>query len=86
MTPKRPGVHIGRLDLDLRGIAPATAEAAAHQLKPALERALSGMPSRPRTAERIDAGRISVAAKPTAQTVADQIASRVARSLRGPKS
>ena len=34
-------LRIGRLDLDLRGVAPATAEAAARALGPALARALT---------------------------------------------
>jgi len=36
MTTQRTRLHIDRLQLDLRGISPATARAAAHMLGPAL--------------------------------------------------
>ena len=94
-TPSRTGgrLRIGRLDLDLRGIAPGTAEAAARALGPALARALtqstdSGLGGRDSTgalrrgpADRIDAGRIESPASPDAHDLAARIARHIAHAL-----
>jgi len=40
MNPPAPNVHIGRLDLDLRGVSAETAAAAVRGLAPALQAAL----------------------------------------------
>jgi hypothetical protein len=76
--PRR--VRIERVELDLRGIAPATAEAAARALGPALVEALRSEPGRFAAAERIDAGRIASAAAPRAASLAGDIARRIAGS------
>ena len=80
-------LRIDRLDLDLRGIAPATAESAARALGPALARALARPPAshdvHVRPSERIDAGRVESPASPGAQDLATGIADRIARSIRG---
>lgn len=76
--PRR--VRIERVELDLRGIAPATAEAAARALGPALLEALASEPGRFAAAGRIDAGRIASAAAPRAESLAHDIARRIAGS------
>lgn len=75
-------LRIARLELDLRGIAPATAEAAARALGPALAQALARRQGRLAPAERVDAGRIASSASPGAHELAAGIAQRVARSVR----
>ena len=90
----RRNVRVGRLDLDLRGIAPDTAEAAARALGPALaqalrERSASGLgESRSgirnsgfRPADRIDAGRIESPASPEVHDLAARIARCIAQAL-----
>jgi hypothetical protein len=90
----RHNIRVGRLDLDLRGIAPDTAEAAARALGPALaqalrERSASGIgdsrlgigDSRFRPADRIDAGRIESPASPEGHDLAARIAQRIAHAL-----
>jgi hypothetical protein len=79
-------LHIDRLQLDLRGVTPQTAEAAARALGPALARALAADPRAVAPAERIDAGRIASPALPSAHELAAGIAERVARRMRGPRS
>jgi hypothetical protein len=94
--PSRTGgrLRIGRLDLDLRGIAPGTAEAAARALGPALSQALTqGSASAARgfgpgiegsrfaSADRIDAGRIDSPASPEPHDLAARIAQRIAHAL-----
>ena len=90
-------LRIGRLDLDLRGVVPATAEAAARALGPALARALTSRSpdsgfgirdsgfetrdSRFRSADRIDAGRIESPASPDAHDLAVRLAQRIAQAL-----
>jgi hypothetical protein len=83
MSPSPPTrrLRIGRLDVDLRGIAPATAEAAARALGPALARALTAHHPLGAGAERIDAGRIETHASPDAEGLAASLARRVARAL-----
>lgn len=91
---ERRTVRIGRLDLDLRGLAPDAAEAAARALGPALARALTERPasdignpglairdSRFRSADRIDAGRIESPALPDRHDLAARIARRIVQAL-----
>lgn len=75
-------IRIDRLELDLRGIAPATADAAARSLGPALARALSTCGARVAPADRIDGGRIVSPSSSTAQNLADGIAQRIAHAIR----
>jgi hypothetical protein len=88
--PSRPArrLRIGRLDLDLRGIAPATAEASARALGPALASTLAhsrdlgfGMLDSEVAVDRIDAGRIDSSASPEAHDLAVRIAQRIAQAL-----
>ena len=73
-------IHIDSLDLDLRGIDPATAEAAVRLLRPALQAALASQPAtRTASAERIDAGRVAATSEP--QGLAASLASRIARQI-----
>ena len=51
---------IDRLELDLRGLSPASAEEAARLLGPALARALAQGSLTARPATRLDAGRIVI--------------------------
>jgi hypothetical protein len=75
-------LQISRIDLDLRGIAPATAEASARALGPALARALTPwMDARIGSADRIDAGRIDSPASPEVHDLAARIAQRIAHAL-----
>ncbi|MPZ45830.1 MAG: hypothetical protein GEV05_21075 [Betaproteobacteria bacterium] len=84
-SPRR--LHIERLDLDMRGIPPATAEAAVRALGPALAReplarefvADAGNVGAKR---RIDAGRLAASASPEPGALAAGIAQRIAASLR----
>jgi hypothetical protein len=78
-------VHIDRLDLDLRGIAPADAEAAARLLGPALARALAGRHPTAGSTDRLDAGRIETTRRPDPQQLATQMAGHLAGRL-GDKS
>ena len=81
-TPARR-VRIERLELDLRGIAPDVAQAAARALGAALAQALAAAPrARFEPAERIDAGRIASPAAPSAHDLATGIAGRIAASAR----
>jgi hypothetical protein len=74
-------LRIARLDLDLRGIAPATGEAAARALGPALARTLGQRQPRFEPADRIDAGRIHSPGSPDPHGLAVQIAQRIAHAL-----
>jgi hypothetical protein len=80
LRPRR--LRIDRLDLDLRGISPATAEAAARALGPALAQALAPHHGTVAPAERIDAGRIASPASSDAHELAAGIAQRVAHAVR----
>lgn len=83
MSTDRPRqrLHIERLDLDLRGIAPDTAQAIAQALGPAIARQLAQAPRTAQPAQHLDAGRLSSAASPDAAALAGRIARRiVARS------
>jgi len=83
-APSRPGrrVHIDRLELDLRGIAPDTADAAARALGPALARTLASPGGDMSSAARIDAGRITSPAAPAATDLAGRIATQIARTIK----
>lgn len=76
-------LHIERLELDLRGVAPGTAEAAVRLLGPAVARALAGRRVGAASTERIDAGRISLAGAVDAGTLASQLAQRIASKTSG---
>ena len=76
-------VHIDRLELDLRGIAPATAAAVASALGPALAAALEEQRGHVRDAERVDAGRLTTSQTVAPRELATQIAGRIAASARG---
>jgi hypothetical protein len=83
MSTDRPRqrLHIERLDLDLRGIAPETAQAIAQALGPALARQLAQEPRTAQPAQHLDAGRLASAASPDPAALAGRIARRiVARS------
>jgi hypothetical protein len=78
-------IHIDRLELDVRGIAPAAAEGAARALGPALTRALAGgnvgvtRDGRAAHTERADAGRlVAPSASPEAGDLAALVAARIA--------
>jgi len=81
IVPRRR-LRIDRLELDLRGIAPATAEAAARALGPALADALAPHHAHIAPADRIDAGRIASPASPGADDLAASIARRIAGAAR----
>lgn len=69
---------IDRLDLDLRGVSPATAQAVARLLGPALARAMRGRQIDASPDHQIDAGRLGVASATEPGGLATQIAERVA--------
>jgi hypothetical protein len=83
-TPTRPDrrVRIDRLELDLRGIDPGTANAAAHALGAALAQALAAHHAHIQPADRVDAGRIESPASPDAHHLATGIARRIADTIR----
>jgi hypothetical protein len=84
MTPPRTGrrLRIDRLELDLRGIPPVTAEAAARALGSELARALASQRPAIAPADRIDAGRINSGPSPAADDLAANVARHVARAIR----
>jgi hypothetical protein len=71
-------LRIDRLHLDLRGVAPAAAEAAARQIGPALVRALADRALNVRSTGRLDGGRIATDANPSGSALAERIAVRLA--------
>jgi hypothetical protein len=78
---------IDRLELDLRGLPPAAAEAAARLLGPALAQALTQSRVTPGAAERLDAGRINVAASTQPGALATRMAQHIAHRInRGPRT
>jgi hypothetical protein len=83
-TPSRPSrrIRIDRLELDLRGIAAGTADAAARALGPALADALASQKVQTASAGRIDAGRIVSPASPDAHDLARAVARRIAHTIR----
>jgi len=90
-APARRHIRVDRLDLDLRGIAPDTAEAAARILGPTLARVLTQSSdaklaigdSRFRRVDRIDAGGIDTSASPDPHDLAARLAQRIAQALEG---
>ena len=76
-------LHIKRLDLDLHGVAPNTAQAAVRLLGPALAQALAGRRLHGPSAERIDGGRIALAGEADAGTLSTQLAQRIAGKTSG---
>ena len=83
--PRTRRLHIDRLELDLRGLAPGHAEQAARALGPALARALGDVRG-VAPAERIDAGRVAGSATESPHALADAVATRIAARLREPRS
>jgi len=71
-------LHIDRIDLHLRGVAPSTAQDAARLLAPALARALADRTVTPGGAD-VDAGRLSLPQAPEAPALAAGIAARIAQ-------
>jgi hypothetical protein len=69
---------IDRLDIDLRGVPPATAEAAVRLIGPALARALSGRHVFATPGASIDAGRVTVGTAPNANALATRVAQQIA--------
>ncbi|NHZ80792.1 hypothetical protein F2P44_16145 [Massilia sp. CCM 8695] len=83
MTPKQPRhLHIDRLDLDLRGIDPLTAQAAVRALGPALARTLGAGPGPRAPGMNVDAGQLATAAAPAPHDLAAAMAQRIATSLK----
>jgi hypothetical protein len=78
----RRRLRIDRLELDLRGISPATAESAARALGPALAQALSPRDAHNAPGDRIDAGRLVTSASIGPRELAAGIARRIAESAR----
>jgi hypothetical protein len=85
-TNPRPGsvrrIHIQRLDVDVRGMAPHAAEATARLLRPALTQVLAGRRIEASSAKRVDAGRIALGGAAAPHAVAHQLAQRIADKLR----
>lgn len=79
-------IVIDRLDLDLRGIDSATAQAAARLLGPALSRALQQRDFTARSVERLDAGRIDSPASPQPAALAAHIAGQIAKQTSTPNA
>jgi len=82
-------LNIARLDLDLRGIAPGTAEASARALGPALASVLTrardsglGIWDSGGGVDRVDAGSITMPASPDPHDLAVRIAQRIAHALK----
>ena len=76
-------VRIDRLELDLRGITPATAEAAVRALGPALAAALASHHGQMVSTERVEAGRLTSEAAIGPRDLAAQIADRIGSAARG---
>ena len=81
LPPAGRRLRVNRLELDLRGVAPGTAEATARALGPALGHALTSHRASGVTPDRIDAGRIASPASPDARDLAASIARRIAKVL-----
>ena len=82
MNWSAPSVHIERLDLDLRGIPPADAEAAVHLLRPALQQALAArLPHRTSSTAAANTIQVTAGASPAdlARTIAANLASTIRR-------
>ncbi len=74
-------VQIDRLELDMRGIAPATAEAVGRLLGPALAQALDPARLASVRADRIEAGQIEASGRRDPQGLARQVAGQIVQSL-----
>jgi hypothetical protein len=74
-------ITIDRLELDLRGVAQPTAQAASRLIGPALARALQGRHVVATGATAVNGGRIAMRAAPDAGTVSERIAQRVALKI-----
>jgi hypothetical protein len=73
-------IIIDRLDLDLHGVSPATAETVARLLGPALTHAMRGRQPGTAPARAIDAGRLDVPLAPEPRALAGRIAQRIAHT------
>jgi hypothetical protein len=82
-TTPRHSLHIAQLDLDLRGLPPALAQAAVHALGPALAQALAARRSAPAAAVQIEAGQLHSPPGTTPQQLATLIAQRIVASASG---
>lgn len=80
--PQRRRLHIERLELDLRGVAPDTARAVALALGPALASAMTPAYAHGAGGRWIDAGRISAASASDVSGMASDIARRIADTTR----
>ncbi|AYF90642.1 MULTISPECIES: hypothetical protein [unclassified Pseudomonas] len=76
-------LRIESLELDLRGIPPEIAEAAAHALGPALAEALAGRHLHTGNHRQLDAGHLASSATAQASDLATGIARQIAQSLTG---
>lgn len=72
-------IRIDRLDLDLRGIDPALAEAAVRLLGPALQAQMAQPRGAAVARDRVDAGAVAPAAEP--QALATRLAARIAHGI-----
>jgi hypothetical protein len=79
-------IVIDRLDLTLRGIDEATAQAAARLLGPALSRALQQRNLTTRSMENLNAGHIEAPASPSPAALATHIARQIARHTSTPRA
>ena len=81
-------IDVDRIELDLRGIDPALAEAAVRLFGPALQAELARGIDGGRSVARLDAGRVAsidtgrIAAEADAGTLAARLAQRVAGTLK----
>jgi hypothetical protein len=73
-------IHIKRLELDLRGVDPKTAEAATRRLGPSLERALAQRRGHFDSAHHIDAG--GIAPSNQSHDIASSLAHRIAQRVK----
>ena len=81
----RHRLRIDRLDVDLRGIDPAMAQASVRLLGPALVKALGGYHGQITPAEHIDAGHLTTQPSARPADVASQLAQHIAAAARGTK-
>jgi hypothetical protein len=73
-------VRIARINLHLKGVAPAAAQDAARLLGPALARALAARGITPGSRDEVDGGRESLTAAPSGPGLAAHVAQRIARA------
>ena len=78
MNPRAQNIHIDRVDLDVRGVSPATAEAAVRALGPALHTALA-QPSEAPSSAAITAAP-NIAAADLTRLIAERLAAIIQRS------